>query len=78
MNKTNQFNLTTKRYTEADVLRMMDDAGAATLQLRLTDVHGDNGVIGVVVAYRRGRALEIDTWLMSCWLSARGRWVAHR
>ncbi|MBE7158890.1 MAG: HAD family hydrolase, partial [Rhodospirillales bacterium] len=72
MNKTNQFNLTTKRYTEADVLRMMGDPKAATLQLRLTDVHGDNGVIGLMVGYRRGNALELDTWLMSCRVLGRG------
>ncbi len=72
MNKTNQFNLTTRRYTEADVLRMMADEAVATLQLRLTDVHGDNGVIGLMVGYRKGNALEIDTWLMSCRVLGRG------
>ncbi len=72
MNKTNQFNLTTKRYTEADVLGMMANEHAATLQLRLTDVHGDNGVIGLVVGYRKGRAMAIDTWLMSCRVLGRG------
>ena len=72
MNKTNQFNLTTKRYTEADVLGMMQDESAATLQLRLTDVHGDNGVIGLVVGYRKGSTLELDTWLMSCRVLGRG------
>ncbi len=72
MNKTNQFNLMTKRYTEADVLRMMADDDAVTIQLRLTDVHGDNGVIGLAVGYRLGRVLEIDTWLMSCRVLGRG------
>ncbi len=72
MNKTNQFNLTTKRYTEADVLAMVRNESAVTLQLRLTDIHGDNGVIGLMVAYRNGRALEIDTWLMSCRVLGRG------
>ena len=72
MNKTNQFNLTTRRYTEDDVLGMMSNEDAATLQLRLTDVHGDNGVIGLMVGYRRGSALEIDTWLMSCRVLGRG------
>ncbi len=72
INKTNQFNLTTKRYTEADVLGMMQDESAATLQLRLTDVHGDNGVIGLVVGYRKGSALALDTWLMSCRVLGRG------
>lgn len=72
MNKTNQFNLTTRRYTEADVQGMMANPDAATLQLRLTDVHGDNGVIGLVVGYRHGNTLEIDTWLMSCRVLGRG------
>ena len=72
MNKTNQFNLTTKRYTEDDVLRIMASEDAATVQLRLTDVHGDNGVIGLMVGYRQGPAFEIDTWLMSCRVLGRG------
>ena len=72
MNKTNQFNLTTRRYTEADVLGMIRNEEAATLQLRLTDVHGDNGVIGLVVGYRKGSVLELDTWLMSCRVLGRG------
>lgn len=72
MNKTNQFNLTTRRYTEADVEAMMANPDAATLQLRLTDVHGDNGVIGLMVGYRQGDALELDTWLMSCRVLGRG------
>ncbi len=72
MNKTNQFNLTTKRHTEADILGIMRNEEAATLQLRLTDVHGDNGMIGLTVGYRKGRVLEIDTWLMSCRVLGRG------
>ena len=72
MNKTNQFNLTTKRYTEADVLRMMADENTATMQLRLTDVHGDNGVIGLMVGERQGESMVIDTWLMSCRVLGRG------
>jgi FkbH-like protein len=72
INKTNQFNLTTTRYTEADVLRMMADENTATLQLRLTDVHGDNGVIGLCVGFRRGEDLAINTWLMSCRVLGRG------
>ena len=72
MNKTNQFNLTTRRYTEADVLGMIADPDAATLQLRLTDIHGDNGVIGLTLGYKRGNTLSIDTWLMSCRVLGRG------
>ena len=67
INKTNQFNLTTRRYSEADVLALIDDARAFGLQLRLVDRFGDNGIIGIVI----GRMADdddllIDTWLMSC------------
>lgn len=72
MNKTNQFNLTTKRYTESDVETMIAEPDAATLQLRLTDVHGDNGIIALTVGYRQGEALAVDTWLMSCRVLGRG------
>ena len=66
INKTNQFNLTTRRYTEADVRAVMDDPRAFGLQLRLTDRFGDNGVIAVVIGTMAGDDLVIDTWLMSC------------
>jgi FkbH-like protein len=50
INKTNQFNLTTRRRSEAEVERMMEQPGALTLQFRLKDVYGDNGMIGVIAA----------------------------
>ena len=67
INKSNQFNLTTRRYTEAEVQAMESDPQLLTLQVRLKDKFTDHGMIGVVI----GRALtstdwEIDTWLMSC------------
>lgn len=69
INKTNQFNLTTQRRTEAEVAALMEDADALTLQIRLTDRFGDNGMIAAVIARKDpldGAALYIDTWLMSC------------
>jgi FkbH-like protein len=66
INKTNQFNLTTRRYAEADVLAVMDDPAAIGLQLRLLDRFGDNGMIGVVIGRLHGADVVIDTWLMSC------------
>jgi FkbH-like protein len=70
INKTNQFNLTTLRYTEAQVAEVMrgeEDASFVTLQLRLTDIYGDNGIIGLVIGQLTPRFdLEIDVWLMSC------------
>ncbi|CAM3178296.1 Haloacid dehalogenase [Sphingomonas antarctica] len=64
--KSNQFNLTTRRYTEAQVGELEADPGRWTLQARLADVFGDNGMIGVVVCDRLGKRWEIDSWLMSC------------
>ena len=67
INKTNQFNLTTRRYTETEVRALANSAEVITLQARLTDRFGDNGTIAVLIA-RIGadREAVIDTWLMSC------------
>ena len=70
INKTNQFNLTTRRYSEAEVERIVGSPGAVALAFRLSDKFGDNGLISVVLA-RPDPALNddellIDTWLMSC------------
>jgi FkbH-like protein len=67
INKSNQFNLTTRRYTEPEVAAAEEDSQVFTLQVRLADIFGDNGMIGVIVC-RPGTAKtwEIDTWLMSC------------
>jgi FkbH-like protein len=67
INKSNQFNLTTRRYTEDDVFAVMADPNAFGLQLRLLDRFGDNGVIAIIVGrLREQQELCIDTWLMSC------------
>jgi FkbH-like protein len=67
INKTNQFNLTTRRYSEADVLAVMEDKRAFGAQLRLVDRFGDNGIIAIVIGRLQENAdLVIDTWLMSC------------
>jgi FkbH-like protein len=66
VNKTNQFNLTTKRYTEAQIKSFEDNPDAIALQVRLTDRFGDNGLISVVICLRQGPEWHIDTWLMSC------------
>lgn len=68
INKSNQFNLTTRRYTEAEVAELEANPEAFTLQVRLEDKFGDNGMISVVICRPAdaGRTWEIDTWLMSC------------
>lgn len=66
-NKTNQFNLTTRRYTEAQVQKMAEDAAGWTCAFQLSDRMGDYGLIGFIFC-RPAQACqwEIDTWLMSC------------
>jgi len=67
INKSNQFNLTTRRYTDDDVIAVMADPDAFGLQLRLLDRFGDNGVIAIVIGrLQPNKDLVIDTWLMSC------------
>jgi FkbH-like protein len=70
INKSNQFNLTTRRYTEAEVAATEADPAVFTLQVRLVDMFGDNGMISVIVCREIADggqpAWEIDTWLMSC------------
>lgn len=67
INKSNQFNLTTRRYTEAEVAAFEADPALLTLQVRLADKFGDNGMISVIIGRPSADgALEIDTWLMSC------------
>jgi FkbH-like protein len=66
INKSNQFNLTTRRYSDADVAAAEHDPACFTLQVRLADTFGDNGMICVVICKPVGDDWEIDTWLMSC------------
>ncbi|MDF3064457.1 MAG: haloacid dehalogenase [Polyangiaceae bacterium] len=66
INKSNQFNLTTRRYTEAEVAAAERDPSAFTLQVRLADTFGDNGMISVIICRQESDSWEIDTWLMSC------------
>jgi FkbH-like protein len=70
--KSNQFNLTTKRYSEADVAAVERDPTLIGLQIRLSDIFGDNGMISVLVARRTQDSLDVDTWLMSCRVLGRG------
>jgi FkbH-like protein len=66
VNKTNQFNLTTRRYSEAEIAAMIDAPDWLGLQFRLVDRFGDNGMIGIVLLHGTGPEPDIDSWLMSC------------
>jgi FkbH-like protein len=64
--KSNQFNLTTRRRTEAEVLDVTADKQYSAFTVRLADRFGDHGLIAVIIGQKRGRDFYIDTWLMSC------------
>lgn len=67
INKSNQFNLTTKRRTEAELAALMADPRYSGFSMRLADRFGDHGLISVVICKAGNDSiLEIDTWLMSC------------
>jgi FkbH-like protein len=69
INKTNQFNLTTRRYSQDEVGRFATSPCDITLQFRLEDKFGDNGLVSVMIVRAVPGAadeLEIDTWVMSC------------
>jgi FkbH-like protein len=67
INKTNQFNLTTRRYTEKEIAEVIQESNALGLHFRLLDRFGDNGMIAVVIGRKvTNEDMLIDTWLMSC------------
>jgi FkbH-like protein len=72
INKTNQFNVTTRRYTEQQVAALEESSDHYTLQVTVRDKFGDNGMIGVVICARTPEQWDVDTWLMSCRVLNRG------
>jgi FkbH-like protein len=76
INKSNQYNLTTRRRTDQELAATLADPAAIGLSFRLTDRFGDNGLISVVLARPDPALAEdellIDTWLMSCRVLGRG------
>lgn len=65
-NKSNQFNLTTRRYTQAEIEELSANPEYITLYGKLMDKFGDNGVVSVVIGHIEGQECRIDLWLMSC------------
>ena len=72
VNKSNQFNLTTRRYTLAQMREISRSPEWLTLAFSLKDNLGDNGLIGVILAHEREGSMTIDTWVMSCRVLQRG------
>lgn len=65
-NKSNQFNLTTKRYTQEEIEHVAQDKDYITLCGRLEDRFGDNGVVSIAIGHIEDRICHIELWLMSC------------
>ena len=65
-NKSNQFNLTTCRYTQEEIERTAADPAFITRYGKLEDRFGDNGVVAVSIGEVKGDVLELVLWLMSC------------
>ena len=70
--KTNQFNLTTRRYSEADIKNFIDNKDADVLYLRLLDKFGDSGIVGVCILKYMMNKSFLDTFLLSCRVLNRG------
>lgn len=65
-NKSNQFNLTTKRYTQTEIEEVAASEQYITLYGKLIDKFGDNGVVSVVISHVVENICHIDLWIMSC------------
>lgn len=65
-NKSNQYNLTTRRYTQKEIEDFAVNENYMTLYGKLVDKFGDNGVVSVVIGERKDNRLDINLWLMSC------------
>lgn len=66
INKTNQFNLTTKRYSEDEVCRLADSSDSVVITAAMRDTYGDEGLVAVMILKFNGAKAEIDSFLMSC------------
>jgi FkbH-like protein len=64
--KTNQFNLTTRRYSEQQIAELAADPSAAVYTVSTQDRFGDNGLVGVAIAKFVGEECELDSFLLSC------------
>ncbi len=66
INKTNQFNVTTKRYTKFEIEEIAQNANNTIYVVYSTDKYGDNGLISVVILHENMTEIMIDSFLMSC------------
>lgn len=65
-NKSNQFNLTTKRYSQCEIEAIATNKDYITLYGKLEDKFGDNGVVSLMIGRLENRICHIELWIMSC------------
>ncbi len=70
--KSNQFNLTTRRRTEAEILDLMGSGLADVLSVNVQDRFGDSGLTGVAIVTFEGETAKVDSFLLSCRILGRG------
>jgi FkbH-like protein len=66
LQKTNQFNLTTRRHSAGALRAMLEDATCGVFWLRVADRFGDNGIVGAAIVQRRDDVVFIESLLLSC------------
>lgn len=74
--RTNQFNFTTLRRSESDLVEMMSKSGNRLFYAHLSDKFGDYGIIGAIFTNEQENVLYVDTFLLSC--RALGKGVEHK
>ncbi len=70
--KTNQFNLTTIRHSEGEILNLMNSPGSAVYSLHLSDKFGDSGLTGVLIILLGNEEANVESFLLSCRILGRG------
>lgn len=71
-NKTNQFNLTTKRYTAGEIEAVASSKKHIKIYGKLTDKYGENGLVAICIGRIEQQSCHMDLWLMSCRVLKRG------
>ena len=64
--KTNQFNVTTRRYSDADIKELLESENSDVIYVKLSDIFGDSGIVGACILRYDGSTAFVDTLLLSC------------
>ncbi|HTR42243.1 MAG TPA: FkbM family methyltransferase [Pseudomonadales bacterium] len=70
--RTNQFNCTTIRRSESDILHLLEKQNGHCLAVKVSDRFGDYGMVGLLIYFENGDRYDVDTFLLSCRVLGRG------